>query len=115
MENHIIYLQHTRSEIMIDYKNIRTYFSVFLGSDIDAYGETYPEVVDSSIDVIGAIDNDLIDEIDKFLAEYPTNELAGPAMNLITENRVGDCAGFPPTLIDFLTWLSAYLKQKRDE
>jgi len=102
-------------EIMIDYKNIRTYFSVFLGSDIDAYGETYPEVVDSSIDVIGAIDNDLIDEIDKFLAEYPTNELAGPAMNLITENRVGDCAGFPPTLIDFLTWLSAYLKQKRDE
>jgi len=103
------------SEIMIDYKNIRTYFSVFLGNDIDAYGETYPEVVDSSIDVIGAIDNDLIDEIDKFLAEYPTNELAGPAMNLITENRVGDCAGFPPTLIDFLTWLSAYLKQKRDE
>jgi len=36
-------------------------------------------------------------------------------MNLITENRVGACAGFPPTLIDFLTWLSAYLKQKRDE
>lgn len=100
---------------MKNYKNIRTYFSVFLGDDVDAYGDTYPEVVDSSITVIGAVDSHLIDEIDKFLAEYPTNKLAVPAMNLITENRVGDCAGYPPTLIDFLTWLSDYLKQKRRE
>lgn len=100
---------------MNHYKNIRTYFSVFLGNDIDAYGETYSEVVNASIQVIGAVDEHLIEELDQFLSEYPTNELAVPAMNIITEYRVGDCAEFPPTLIDFLSWLSAFLKQKRDE
>jgi len=36
-------------------------------------------------------------------------------MNIITEKRHGDCADYPPTLVDFLSWLSAYLKQKREE
>lgn len=100
---------------MNHYKNIKTYFSVFLGDDADAYGENYPEVVNSSIEYFGGIDDALVSEIDQFLKEFPTNDLAVTAMNIITEKRHGDCADYPPTLVDFLSWLSAYLKQKREE
>lgn len=100
---------------MSDYSTIRTYFSIFLGDDADAYGENYPEVVDSSLEYIGGVDEALITEIDRFLLEYPTNEQAVMALNNITEERHGDCAGYPPSLLEFMIWLSAYLKQKRDQ
>lgn len=100
---------------MNQYKNIKIYFSVFLGDDADAYGDNYPDVVNSSIEYFGGVDDALISEIDQFLIEFPKNELAVMAMNNITEKRHGDCVDYPPTLIDFLSWLSAYLKQKRDE
>lgn len=100
---------------MKNYENIRTYFSVFLGNDADAYGDSYPEIVDSSIECFGGIDENLINEIDLFLADFPTNELAASQLNKITENRIGDCAEYPPDLIAFLSWLSAYMKQKRGE
>lgn len=99
---------------MNHYKNLKIYFSVFLGDDADSYGDNYPDVVDSSINYFGGIDDALISEIDQFLTEFPTNDLAVRAMNLITEKRQGDCADYPPTLIDFMSWLSAYLKQKRE-
>lgn len=88
-----IFSQHIQGVSFNNYKNIRTYFSVFLGDEVNAYGETSPQVVDSSIKVIGAVDSHLIDEIDQFLAEHLTNELAAPAMNLITK-KVGGCAGY---------------------
>ncbi|MFK8258688.1 hypothetical protein ACFL9S_12970 [Erwinia sp. AnSW2-5] len=100
---------------MSDYKNIKTYFSVFLGDDADAYGNNYPDVVNSSIEYFGGVDQALISEIDQFLTEYPTNDLAVAALNIITEKRHGDCADYPPSLIDFLSWLSAYLKQKNSQ
>ncbi|NEG63798.1 hypothetical protein GQQ23_15805 [Pantoea agglomerans] len=100
---------------MSNYNNIRMYFSLFLGDDADAYGDNYPDVVDSSLEYIGGVDEALISEIDSFLTEYPTNVQAVIALNNLTGERHGDCADYPPSLIEFMMWLSGYLKQKRSE
>lgn len=91
------------------------FFLVFFGQNADYWGDSYPEIVDSAIEFEGGVSNKLIAEIDKFLTDYPTNITAAQALDKITDGFVGETASFPPTLLDFLAWLSAYLKQKRAE
>lgn len=100
---------------MENYSSIKIFFLVFFGQDADRWGESYPEIVDSAIEFEGGVSDKLIAEIDLFLTAYPTNEKAAQAMDKITNGLAGETASFPPTLLDFLIWLSAYLKQKRDE
>lgn len=92
------------------YPIIRLYFIVFFGQDADEYGETYPEIVKNSGYIWGGYDNGLSREIDAFLAEFPDNDRAIPAMNDIL-GAMFDAAKFPPTLIEFLAWLSACIKE----
>lgn len=96
------------------YRSIKMFFLIFFGQDADHWGDSYPQIVDSAIEFQEGVDDVLISDIDRFLREYPTNEEASRALNEITMGSVGDTASFPPTLIDFLSWLSAYLKQKQD-
>lgn len=100
---------------MENYRSIKMFFLIFFGQDADHWGNSYPEIVDSAIEFQDGVDDVLISDIDRFLSEHPTNEKASQVLNEITMGSVGDTASFPPTLIDFLTWLSAYLKQKRIE
>lgn len=95
-----------------NYNNLRMYFLVFFGMDSDEYGNNYQEIVDSSI-IIDGISNKLIEEIDEFIKRHPDNESAIPAFQALNYPEVGDVSAFPPSLIEFLRWLSVYLKRKR--
>lgn len=96
---------------MENYRSIKIFFLIFFGQDAEHWGNSYPEIVDSAIEFQDGVDDLLISDIDRFLREYPTNEEASQALNKITMGSVGDTASFPPTLIDFLAWLSAYFKK----
>ena len=104
---------------MQKYKWISDFFIVFFGQDADEYGETYPEIVNTAFKSISRhgmqnID-DLIESIDLFRANHIDNESAALALNELTRGSAGDTHYYTPTLLEFLAWLSAYLKQKRDE
>ncbi|BCQ36162.1 hypothetical protein ERHA55_39490 [Erwinia rhapontici] len=104
---------------MKDFTDISNFFVVFFGQDSDEYGENYPEIVDSAFNDYaergGSYLDNLISNIDDFRQTYPDNESAAVALNLLTKGSAGDTRYYTPTLLDFLAWLSAYLKQKRDE
>lgn len=99
--------------------SISNFFIVFFGQDSDEYGESDPEIVDSAFNIYvedggNHLDN-LIRNIDDFRQTYPDNESAAVALNKLTRGLAGDTHYYTPTLLDFLSWLSACLKQKRDE
>ncbi|MBK4727970.1 hypothetical protein [Pantoea agglomerans] len=104
---------------MSAHKWISDFFVVFFGQDSDEYGNTYPEIVDTAFKTISRhgmqhID-DLINGIDLFRETYTDNESAASALNTLTHGLAGDTHYYTPTLLDFLAWLSATLKQKRKE
>jgi len=104
---------------MEKFTTISTFFIVFFGQDSDEYGESYPEIVDSAFkDYIDGGENyldHLIRNMDDFCQTYPDNESAAVALNELTGGSAGDTRYYTPTLLDFLAWLSATLKQKREE
>ncbi len=104
---------------MKNFTNISNFFIVFFGQDSDEYGENYPDIVDSAFKIYiedgeNYLDN-LIRNIDDFCQTYPDNESAAVALNKLTRYLAGDTHYYTPTLLDFLAWLSASLKQKREE
>ncbi|WP_455812279.1 hypothetical protein [Pseudomonas graminis] len=104
---------------MSAHKWISDFFVVFFGQDSDEYGDTYPEIVDTAFKTISKhgmqhID-DLINSIDLFREYYIDNESAAKALNKLTRGLAGNTHYYTPTLLDFLAWLSASLKQKREE
>ncbi|MFK8260052.1 contact-dependent growth inhibition system immunity protein [Erwinia sp. AnSW2-5] len=94
---------------MKKYESISIFFRYFFGPD---WGDSYQEIVDAYINRQNEFDNEFIEEIDDFLKHYPDNDSANPALEKICN---GSMAFLHPSPVDFLTWLSAYLKQKRDE
>lgn len=104
---------------MKKFTGISNFFIVFFGQDSDEYGENYSEIVDSAfkIYVDGGENylNNLITNIDDFRQTYPDNESAAVALNELTGGSAGNTRCYTPTLLDFLAWLSATLKQKREE
>lgn len=94
---------------MKKYQYISIFFQVFFGPD---WGDNYQEIVDSYLDYHDKGDNHFIEEIDDFLQHYPDNDSA----NLALEQVCGESMDFlRPSPVAFLSWLSAYLKQKRAE
>lgn len=94
---------------MKKYESMRIFFRIYFGPD---WGDSYQEIVDSYLDYQDACDNNFIEEIDDFLKYYPNNDSANPALEKICSESMDF---LHPSPVDFLTWLSAYLKQKRDE
>lgn len=104
---------------MENFTSISNFFIVFFGQDSDEYGENFPEIVDSAFKIYiedgeNYLDS-LIRNIDDFCQTYPENESAAVALNKLTRYLAGDTRYYTPTLLDFLAWLSASLKQKREE
>ena len=104
---------------MKNFTNISNFFIVFFGQDSDEYGENYPDIVDSAFKIYVEGGENYLDylihNIDDFRQTYPDNESAAVALNKLTRYLAGDTHYYPPTLLDFLAWLSASLKQKREE
>ncbi|WP_455812277.1 hypothetical protein [Pseudomonas graminis] len=104
---------------MEKFTTISTFFIVFFGQDSDEYGDSYPEIVDSAFKIYvedgGNYLNNLITNIDDFRQTYPDNESAAVVLNELTGGSAGNTRCYTPTLLDFLAWLSASLKQKREE
>lgn len=103
---------------MKNFTNISNFFVVFFGQDSDEYGESYPDIVDSAFKIYvadgGNYLDDLIRNIDDFRQTYTDNESAAIALNELTNSSAGDTRYYPPTLLDFLEWLSLTLKKKRE-
>lgn len=104
---------------MTNFISISNFFIVFFGQDSDEYGENYSDIVDSAFKIYiedgeNHLDN-LIRNIDYFCQTYPDNESAAVALNKLTRYFSGGTHYYTPTLLDFLAWLSATLKQKRKE
>lgn len=94
---------------MKSYESMSIFFRFFFGPD---WGDTYQEIVDSYLDYEGGVDDTFVEEIDDFLKHYPNVNSANPAL----EKVCGDSMAFlRPSPVEFLSWLSAYLKQKREE
>ncbi|WON77817.1 hypothetical protein [Serratia sp. UGAL515B_01] len=99
---------------MKKYKTIKMFLTTFFGTDADAYGETYSEIVDTATGLVTGLKDDLSDEVCEFLHEYPDNESATLYLNKLTDGQIGDVSFLHPSPVEFLQWLSSYLKQKRD-
>lgn len=92
------------------FDNIRHFFNLFFCNEYGEFGDTYPEIVQSAVNILGGVDEQLITEIDLFLQLYSDDESAMAALR----NVMGDddyWVAFPPTLTVFLSWLSSYLKE----
>lgn len=101
--------------IKAEYKSLAVFLTTFLGTDADAYGDSYSEIVDTATTLLPGLVDDLVDELSIFIEEYPDNESAACSLNDITRMEVGDLSFLHPSAIEFLHWLLGYLKQKRDE
>ncbi|MCP1438801.1 hypothetical protein J3D56_002237 [Erwinia persicina] len=90
------------------YESIRLFFRIFFNPD---WGDTSQEIVNSYVDHLDGADDNLAEEIDDFLERYPDNKSANPALEEICGTSM---AFLRPSPVEFLRWLSASLKQKRD-
>ncbi|QGU87976.1 contact-dependent growth inhibition system immunity protein [Erwinia sorbitola] len=95
---------------MKKYESMRLFFKIFFGQDAEVWGETYQEIIDAYVVFQDGVDEQLIVEVDDFLACYPDNSSAKPAL----EKFCGGMSYLRPSPVEFLIWLSAYLKQKRE-
>lgn len=96
------------------YEALDVFLTTFLGTDADAYGDSYSELVDSATNLLPGLVDDLVNELSIFIEEYPDNESAISSLNEITKLEIGDMSFLHPSTIEFLHWLLAYLKEKQD-
>lgn len=97
---------------MEKYETLKVFLITFLGNDADAYGESYPEIVDSAIEMVTGLKPELQKEASEFSREFSDNNEATRYLNKLTDGDIGDVSFLHPSPLEFIIWLSTYLEQK---
>jgi len=100
---------------MKKYETIKVFLTTFLGNDADAYGENYPEIVDTATELVTGLKSDLQNEASEFIREFSDNEKARLYLNNLTQGDIGDVYFLRPSPLEFVSWLAIYLKEKEIE
>ena len=96
---------------MEKYGTLKVFLTTFLGNDADAYGESYPEIVDNAIDLVSGLKIDLQKDASDFVNEFSDNDVATLYLNKLTNGEIGDVSFLRPSPLEFIFWLSGYLEQ----
>lgn len=96
---------------MEKYQTLNVFLTTFLGNDADAYGESYSEIVDTAIDMVTGLKSDLQADAAEFARDFSDNDAATKCLNKLTDGDIGDMSFLRPSPLEFVTWLSVYLKQ----
>ena len=92
-----------------NYDTLRNYLSIYFDNQLDEFGDTYPQIVETSVK-LDAPTCLLIHDLDDLLLNYPDNRTLTQKLD-----QLMGCSEyakrFPPTPLVFFTWLSAYLKE----
>lgn len=96
--------------IMEKYQTLKVFLTTFLGNDADAYGDSYPEIVDTAIEMVTGLKADLQSDSAEFVSDFSDNNSATDYLNKLTEGDIGDVSFLRPSPLEFVRWLSDYLK-----
>lgn len=92
-----------------NYDTLRNYLSIYFDNQLDEFGETYPEIVETSVKLQVPVSL-LVQDLDDLLLNYPDNKTLTQKLAQLMDYPEY-AKRFPPTPIVFFTWLSSYLKE----